>query len=90
MKYKVTACVGEKAYETTVKCRWDANDNTLFQKCANEIATILRKAQEISGRVTYSYDLPNVWRNGAVGALWFNDPFINVTIIREDGCVYAI
>lgn len=88
MKYNVSCSVNDKDYDVTVSCRWDAKKMALFKKCATEMYFALRK--DGVKPVGYSMDMPNVWTNGGIGALWFVEPFANVSIIREDGCCIAL
>jgi len=90
MKYEVTAFINDKEYTKTVNVRSNAKNETLFVKCAKSILEDLLAAKEIIGHVTINWDLPNVWRNGAIGALWIEKPFVNITIIREDGMCIAL
>ena len=91
MKYTVTTYDDhENKYETIVSCRLDASTKTLYRKCMSAICSVLRDSDKIPDTITYGYDLPNVWTNGAIGALWIKEPFLNVSIIREDGCRIAL
>lgn len=91
MKYTVTAAISEdKEISTVVSCRFDAKNKTKFDKCMNAIGCELIKRNVISPKTTYSYALPNVWTNGYLGAAWFIDPFINVTIQEENGAWLAM
>ena len=85
MKFIVATCTdNEEIIEVVVSCRCGASIQTLFRKCAEAIGAELYKRNMITPRTTWRYDPPNVWRNGAVGALWFEEPFLNVTIRRKD------
>lgn len=88
MKYTVTAYTEGRKFETIVSCRPDASLETLFVKCANEIALVLRKARVVTENTTYGYCLPSIY-NGVCGTLWFNNPFINITIIEGNGSILA-
>lgn len=90
MKYNVSCVVNDREYETTVSVRSDATISKLFYKCAMAMCDILWRAKEIFGYVQWNYDKPNIWTNGAVGALWIEEPFINISVIREDGCCIAL
>lgn len=88
MRYEVsTYTQDEKEIKITVSVRSDANKKTLFHKCAVEMHHELCKRGLAPETISFGYDLPNVWRNGAVGSLWFEKPFYNICIARE-GCGY--
>ena len=88
MKYKVSTWTeNEEEIAGTVSCRRDASNKVLFKKCAIEIHHELCKRGLTPDTIRFGYDLPNVWRNGAVGSLWFEKPYYNICIARE-GCGY--
>lgn len=89
MKYIVTTFHNEQEITVTVSCRWDAHNKTLFKKCAQEMHHKLCEMRLTPDRISFGYDLPSVWRNGAVGALWFDEPYFHISIEREDGCTIA-
>ena len=89
MKYTVTAYAGENEYSVTVNCRYDAKIETLYRKCMNEVSYPLFKKGVLSHNATWRGEKPNIWINGAVGSVWFVNPFINVSIVAENGCVIA-
>ena len=85
MKYIVETCTAdEEIISVTVSCRSDASRDYLFRKCAAGMASELYKRELISDATEWQWDLPNIWRNGAVGALWCSKPYYNCTIRRED------
>lgn len=88
MKYNVSCVVNDREYEVQVSCRWDAKTKTLFRKCMTELYFALYR--DGIKPVGYSMEMPNIWTNGAIGAVWFVEPFANVSIIREDGCCIAL
>lgn len=90
MKYNVSACINDTEYNYTVSCRWDANIETLFKKCALAVLADLNKKNVLPESVSYCFEKPNVWINGGVGAVWFENPFCNISIIRSDGCCIAL
>lgn len=90
MRYNVSAFINDTEYNYTVSCRWDAKTETLFKKCVSAVHRDLSKTGILPEKVRYSYDLPNVWRNGAIGALWIEKPFCNITVVRADGCCIAL
>lgn len=89
MKYNVSAFYGDKEYNAVVSCRWDAKIETLYRKCARAVADVL-PAGVINKNTVYRGEKPNIWINGGVGAIWFENPFINISIIRSDGCTIAL
>ena len=89
MKYTVTAWIEEDhKYETEISVRRDASLNTVFQKCMNAIGARLAD-EKILTTGKYQYSKPSRY-NGCVGAAWFCDPFINVTIQEENGAWLAM
>lgn len=85
MRYIVsTYTEDEEEISIIVSCRATAKTETLFRKCAAFMDSALHKRNLINNGTEWYWDLPNIWRNGAVGALWCDDPFYNVTIRRED------
>lgn len=80
----------DKTIEINVSVRQNAKLQTVFVKCMNEIGRKLIKNGIIPETARYQYDLPNIWRNGCVGAAWFIDPFINITIKQKDGAWLAL
>ena len=88
MKYEVsTYTQDEKEIKITVNVRSDAKMKTVFHMCAVEMHHELCKRGLAPDTISFGYDLPNVYRNGAVGSLWFEKPFYNICIARE-GCGY--
>ena len=90
MKYNISACVNNTEYNYTVSCRWDAKTETLFRKCASVVHADLARRGILPDVVSFNYELPNVWTNGAVGAVWFSAPYCNISIVRDDGCCIAL
>lgn len=81
MKYNVYANVNDVDYSATVAVRRDAKKKTVFLKCAEAIAKELWAAKAIPEKVSISWDLPNIWRNGYVGFLAVGG---NVIVIEEE------
>ena len=91
MWYNVRAELDDdKTMEINVSIRQNAKMQTVFVKCINEIGRKLIKNKIIPETARYSYELPNIWQNGGVGAAWFNDPFINITIQQKNGAWLAL
>lgn len=92
MKYRVSTWTeNEEEIAVTVSCRRNANNKTLFRKCATEIHHELCKRGLAPERTRFSADLPNIWRNGYCGSLWLVDPYYNITIVENNGngCIIA-
>lgn len=89
MKYIVTAYVTEdKKYEANVVVKRNAKKRTVFIKCMNAVGQMLAK-DKILTTGKYGFETPCL-NNGCLGAAWFNDPFINVTIREETGAWIAL
>lgn len=89
MKYNVTSYYNDREFTANVSCRSNAKIETLYAKCMDAIARELFKANAFTKAVKWKGEKPNVWINGCVGAVWFEDPFINVQITSENGCTIA-
>ena len=91
MKYTVTAHVTESVEVVKeISIRTGAKMGTVFQRCMVEIGRELIERKVIAPSTQYQYDLPNIWRNGCLGAAWFIDPLINVTIRQGNGAWLAL
>ena len=90
MKLIVTAFVDdEREISATVSIKSSASLKTKFSRCMNTIGKKLVDLGVIEKDAMFSYELPNVWRNGYCGAAWFTEPFINVCIQEENGAYLA-
>ena len=89
MKYTVTAFVDDKDYVAEVKIRHGAKNRTIFNRCMNDIGRLLIKDHILQERALFNYDLPSIWTNGYLGAAWFVDPYIPVSIQEETGAWLA-
>lgn len=88
MKYEVSTCTENgKEIAILVSVRSDASTKTIFKKCATEMHRKLRKMGLAPDTIAFSYELPNIWTNGAVGSVWFEKPYYNIYIAREN-CGY--
>lgn len=88
MKYEVSTCTESgKEIMILVSVRSDASRETLFKKCASEMHHKLNEMGLVPDTIRFGYELPNIWTNGAVGAVWFEDPYYNICIAREN-CGY--
>lgn len=68
MRYIVETCTAdEELISVTVSCRSNASIEHLFRKCASFMASELYKRNLINNGTEWHWDLPNIWRNGAVG-----------------------
>ena len=84
MRYEVsTYTPDEQEIKIIVSMRADADKKNLFKKCASEMHHELCKRGLAPETIRFGYDLPNIWRNGAVGCLWFVEPFYNICIAQE-------
>ena len=85
MKYEVSTCTenGDEI-RISVSARSDMSTENLFKKCAIEMHHELCRRGLAPQTIRFRYDLPNVWRNGAVGSVWFENPLYNICISRED------
>lgn len=90
MKYNVCACVNDTEFNYVVSARADMKTKNLFRKCASVVHSDLARRGVLPRTVAFNYELPNIWLNGAVGAVWFSDPHCNISIIRADGCCIAL
>lgn len=90
MKYNVTAFVNDNEYTVSVSARSDMRVKNLFHKCAAAVHADLARRGILPDSIAVNYEMPNVWINGGVGAVWFSDPYCNISIIRDDGCCLAL
>lgn len=90
MIYNVSAYCNDIEYNYTVSARADMKTKNLFRKCASVVHSDLARRGVLPCTVSFNYELPNIWVNGAVGAVWFSDPYCNISIIRADGCCIAL
>lgn len=63
----------EAGIEKEVNIRADARLKTVVRKAAEEMAEVLVENGLLVRPVSYVADMPNVWRNGAVGTLRIQD-----------------
>lgn len=95
MKYTVRAVNrwADDAHDNEVSIRSDASLRTQYLRFARAAASsIYRDGATAERSYEYGIDLPNVWRNGCVGAIWLTmgGEFYDVQVTRADnGCVYV-
>ncbi len=87
MDYMPFAYEGDNVYcIKSVKIRSDAKIETVYKKLAFELVReIKRRGVHVNDPFIISYDLPNVWRNGAVGSVWMTagNDFYEVYSFRD-------
>ena len=76
MKYTIAVLSGiekDNVIEKEINVRADARLETVVRKAAEEIGMVLEKNGLLARPARYWADMPNVWRNGAVGTLCVQD-----------------
>lgn len=89
MKYTIAVLSGiedDNVIEKEISVRVDARLETVVRKAAEEIGMVLEKKGLLARPARYWADMPNVWRNGAVGTLCVQDDKRNyfIGIRRSD------
>ncbi len=83
MKYTIAVLSGieeDNVIEKEISVRADARLETVVKKAAEEIGMVLEKKGLLARPARYWVDMPNVWRNGAVGTLFVEDDKRNYLI----------
>lgn len=90
MKYTIAVLSGieeDNVIEKEISVRVDARLETVVRKAAEEIGMVLEKKGLLARPARYCVDMPNIWRNGAVGTLIVEDDKRGYLIgIRHSDC----
>ena len=89
MKYIIGYCVNEEEKKLSIDF-YGTTTRRLFKKAAVAVCNALWESGAVAAgqNIEYRAEMPNIWTNGGVGAIWLyvaGDLFTDVTI-RRKGC----